>query len=645
MRSAYFAASLTLGISIGFLLGRLSVVEGDGDTATAAHSPTKASTGDGAADLTNASERERTASGQDSGCQPMSEAEVIEGVQNLQAGTLSGAESSRAWAELWDRLRVSDLPSLAASLGATSTDGEDRALATVLAVWTEVDPQQAWAFAQSMEPAPRRRNAIFWVLGTWARADHAAALAKVVEVKDEVFRQQVRSRILATLAQKDPALAFEIAIQDGGSGAPSIVGSILRQWVRKDPVAARAAASRLQGRMAQEASSSVVEELSKLDPRAAWDYVQGLPPHTEPHSFKNLQSRVIELWAQSDPSSAIAAASTIPDLAKRDDAMISAVYTWSSSDFDAALSYAVTGLEPGVQARILQRLAQSENAPHEAVFAALIEHSPTSGVFKDSVTMLMERWARTDPQAAATATSRLTPRDGLPGAVAAVADEWATSPTDRQQLLNWAATLPEGEVRDAALKEAFERWGARDPAAAQQLLSAAGAATNKQAIEGFLEGWNRASPGDAARWALLLPENLRPDDAMRDAIRSWARSSPTDAAPFLESMPASIRPEVTMAFVEMWSSRDPEAAASWVKSQPAGPAKDAGISTIVEVIADDDPETALAWTRSMANEEARLDCTEEILQSWLTDDPARAKAWIAAAQIPEALRIKLSKEQ
>jgi hypothetical protein len=47
----------------------------------------------------------------------------------------------------------------------------------------------------------------------------------------------------------------------------------------------------------------------------------------------------------------------------------------------------------------------------------------------------------------------------------------------------------------------------------------------------------------------------------------------------------------------------------------------------------------------MADEEARLDCTEEILQLWLTDDPARAKAWIAAAQIPEALRIKLSKEQ
>jgi hypothetical protein len=283
--------------------------------------------------------------------------------------------------------------------------------------------------------------------------------------------------------------------------------------------------------------------------------------------------------------------------------------------------------------------------PHEAVFAALLEHSPTSTVFEDSVTMLMERWARTDPQAAASAALRLTPRDGLSGAVAAVAGEWSTSSADRQQVLNWAASLPEGDVRDAALKEAFERWGARDPAAAQQLLSAAGAEGNAQAIEGFIEGWSRANPADAARWALSLPENLRPRNAVRDAVRSWARSSPSEAAPFVESIPGSLRPEATEAFVEVWSSRDPEAAAGWVKSQPAGPAKDEGISAIVEVIADDDPETALAWTRSIADEEARLDCTEDILQSWLNDDPASAKVWMATAKIPESLRMKLSKEQ
>lgn len=645
MRFAHFFALLSLGVGVGFYFGRWSGSEGHGDVKGARPGREAKAIENWLASAGDSAGRDRDSAPQGVGLGPLNKVEVLKCIDFLHSGTLSGGESSRAWADLWERLRVSDLPALAAALNEGNARGENRALATVMAVWAEEDPVKAWSFAEAMEPARTRRDAMFWVLGTWAREDHAAALMKAGEIKDDLLRYQLTSRVIGTVAQKDPALALEIALQGGDSGKPAIVGGIFREWLRKDPVAARAAASRLDGPMARTASDIIVEGLSRSDPQAAWDYVQGLPRDTGRNSVGNLQTRVIELWAQSDPSSAIAAGLSIPDLAKRDHAIASAVQAWSDSDFDAALNYAVTALEPGLKGRVLQGLARRENVRHEAVFNALLEHSPTTPLFKDSVAILMGRWASTDPQAAAMAALSLSPRDGLSWAVGAVAEEWAASATDRQRVLDWTARLPEGPVRDTALREAFERWAAQDPAAAQRLLSAAGATSNEKAIEGLLEGWTRANPGDAARWALSLPENLCPDNAVRNAVRSWARSSPTAAAPFVESVPMGLRPNATEALVEIWSSRDPEAAAGWVKSQPAGPAKDAGISAVVEVIAQDDPETALAWARSMMNEKARLDCTEDILQSWLSDDPARAKAWIAAAQIPEPLRMKLSKEK
>jgi hypothetical protein len=106
-----------------------------------------------------------------------------------------------------------------------------------------------------------------------------------------------------------------------------------------------------------------------------------------------------------------------------------------------------------------------------------------------------------------------------------------------------------------------------------------------------------------------------------------------------------MRPFLAEALVDSWATIDLQSAATWVKAQPVGPSRDAGISAILENIRSADPEKALEWSQSMSDEEKRSNFSESILRSWFSDDPNGARAWLAKSQAPQELRNKFATER
>jgi hypothetical protein len=84
---------------------------------------------------------------------------------------------------------------------------------------------------------------------------------------------------------------------------------------------------------------------------------------------------------------------------------------------------------------------------------------------------------------------------------------------------------------------------------------------------------------------------------------NWAAQDPQAAANWAWSLPAGAQQGMVMNIVlQNWVDQDPNGAATFVNSQPAGSAKDGMVSGLVRSLAADDPASAMKWVASMGNQ-------------------------------------------
>lgn len=574
---------------------------------------------------------------------PYSLEEVKSLAFRVAGGSLGGSDLAEVWGEFEQRLALSDIGALASALRDDKDQNITPAIRALFTEWAKNDPQAAWNAALRLSPPDKCSPALHAVLDTVAKANPQNGLAMADGIQNADLRKHMRTSVLRALAAIDPAQAFEIASRQASDGDGSDFAAILGAWAEKDPGAALAAADRLEGRAADQARFSILHSWAQRDPRAAWDYASRLPPSSDRYFFNEPQQRVIDQWADKDPAAALAAALTIQNAERRDYAVSTAVREWASLDFRAALAYAVATKDPILRGRLLQGLAGSDKANGYEMLDVLLEHAPSGDGFENAVSSLLDNWAGNNPQEAAAAALQLPPGQALAEAAPRIAAEWMRSASpDKSQILAWASALPEGYARDRTMRTLFESWSAQDAAGALRAIGSTAVSGNSEALRGLVEGWSSQDPAAAAQWAATLPDESVRDSALRSALSAWSRSSPAQAAAFVQTVDEKNRVPSTAYLVENWASRDASGAAEWLKTQPAGAVKDAGITALAREIAEANPETALAWTKTITDAGQQERETENVLRVWLRYDPAGAKAWAGSNTLPEKVRRSLS---
>lgn len=567
---------------------------------------------------------------------------LLSELTRMEAGSQSGAAALRARADLQERLKSSDLPTLVAALANSSVADRDRSLRLIFSTYAEEDPQAAWNLALAMQNPSMRRGALHAVMSSVGSINPDQALAMSEEIKDASLRRHLRSSALNSLAAKDPARAFAVAIQTGDREEFSI-REVVGRWAAKDPQAAKAAVASLKGKQAEMAQMAIVSQLTRQDPLAAWDYAVQLPSPAGDRYWRDPRMQVIQEWVQSDPAGALGAALAIQDGERRGEIVASAISTWASADFSAALDYAVKIKDAGMRGRILQALAMNQDADRSKMFEVLMEHAPPGESFQQSMGVLMNHWARENPREAATAVMQLPPNRSLTYIAGHVADEWVSSGTDKMEIFNWVRSLPEGQMRKTTVNRLFGAWAKEDSAGALRALSSLGPDEKSEALQGIAAGWSRTAPADAAAWAKSLPSGDERNQAINRVVNTWARSSPPEAAAFVARLPEEGRERTqgTQGVVQTWASQDIASAAAWLQRQPAGQSKDAGLQVLSGQIAMEDPETALSWVKTISDPKMQTGQTEGILREWLRNDPASARKWIGTSPLPADLRQRL----
>ena len=285
-------------------------------------------------------------------------------------------------------------------------------------------------------------------------------------------------------------------------------------------------------------------------------------------------------WGAADGEGALAAAETIEKEDHRNGAIGSALTGWASADPASAIAW-VGSKEDGDEKDRLQ----------ENLVGGLADHD--IGIATSYVMKLANAGDQRAAEYMETVASEQLRKDGHLAAA------------------TWAGSLPDGDVKGAALDRVANTYVARDAAGAaawaEQFVDKDFGA---RVIEEVGDEWAERDPSAAVAWLGSLSESKGKSEGMSSALGEWARRDPTAASEYLVAMPAS----------EL---------------------KDTAVHGFVRRVAWEDPESAIVWANSISQDSLRNEAMTRAAQAYFVKDREAALQWLPNSGLSEEAQLKV----
>jgi hypothetical protein len=343
-----------------------------------------------------------------------------------------------------------------------------------------------------------------------------------LSAEDRILRQYCTSTLAAIQRESDQDvrekmvtdLAIWILGQDAAAGLTFLSGqepseliedlqaSLLEEWAAKDAPAAAAAALKLDDQNARQALETVLRTWAeeRLDEAIAWvnQMQEGPEKQTARLSLALTASRT-------DPEAGVALASDLPISPERDEMILHAASQWAAADPAGAIAWAHEIQESSLRDQLLSTIATvlGDRDPIAAANLA-IESLPPGKAQEDAVVGIVQRWAQSDPIAAA-AWVRGFPEGPLrSAAVENIAKLWADK--DARPAGEWLNSLPPGESRNSAIRAYSEQIAPFSP---RQAAVWAGTISDPQMriaqLETIAKIWMESDSAAARAWVSQIP--------------------------------------------------------------------------------------------------------------------------------------------
>ena len=214
--------------------------------------------------------------------------------------------------------------------------------------------------------------------------------------------------------------------------------------------------------------STLVDSVDLTNMQEVLDFAQKLPRQ---HSRSMVVQMLVSRWGELAPRDAMAFADAIPTVQEKNSAIRSAIGGWAETDPKAAIAYVQQMPAGPTRDQAMQSAlgAMAEKDPQGAL--AILQSTPALQTRSTSAYwIIFQRWAASDPAAAANETLRLPPNFGRDNAIQAVVGAWVWQ--DAEGAFAWASSLPSGAARNRALQSALSNWANREPSkAAEKAMS------------------------------------------------------------------------------------------------------------------------------------------------------------------------------
>ena len=283
-------------------------------------------------------------------------------------------------------------------------------------------------------------------------------------------------------------------------------------------------------------SDEILRRLALADPTAAAQWVVGVAePDLRQSSFRQLGV----VWAGKDLDGAIAWAMTLTEGADRNVAIHSIAYEASRTNPKQALEF-ILDLPAGIERDDLVIHAAKQWATKEPASAASwAELIDDADLRTRALADIASAWSATDPEAAANyAIAAIPPGRDQSRAAIEILQRWvAVNPSPAT---TWAASFPDGELQEIALRTTVGTWAGREPVAAAEWIGKLPPGANKdQAIGAYSVALAETDPAAAIRWAEMLPEGDVRNNRTYAVAKRWLDLNPAAARSWIEKSPLS----------------------------------------------------------------------------------------------------------
>jgi hypothetical protein len=285
--------------------------------------------------------------------------------------------------------------------------------------------------------------------------------------------------------------------------------------------------------------------------------------------------------------------------------------------------------------------------------AALAVFAETSDLFTDRnaasrvVGDVLSKWARNDPQAALGWVREHSGRFpelindqtklGLIGGSAKHDPRLAFKLVSELGLTDVHGAG--GRIADSA-RTPGERLGVL-AALRDHLRSGANEEIGKTLFDSTMNGLSRKVTeegfGPASAWLAAAKLDERETAAFIDKLHPWQTKE--DTGKWVEWLGQKLPPDQlggkVGSLMHQWAQEDYKAAAGWLNSTPAGPAKDLALRSYVSALGPYEPAAAAEWALTLPPGSDRTELLKSVHGYWLNKDPDAAAAFARQHGISE----------
>ncbi len=147
-----------------------------------------------------------------------------------------------------------------------------------------------------------------------------------------------------------------------------------------------------------------------------------------------------------------------------------------------------------------------------------------------------------------------------------------------------------------------------------------------EAIEALMESWVASNPQQAADWAGSLPAGTFRDDALSALMVHWAARDPAGAAGWMTRTGVDDG-EAASVLAGSWAATNPSAAAAWASSMGNLESRRLAVSSAVSAWARTAPQAAAAFAERLPGND-RASAITAVISAWAAAAPAEAAAWL-----------------
>jgi len=491
----------------------------------------------------------------------------------------------------------------------------------------------------------------------------------IAAMRDTFRRRAFRAALIAEWVQVDAAGGFEFFL---GQRDTSQRNLFFQEWLARDPKAA-VDALLASGSAGDQIARGVLAEIARWQPARLVEIIERLPKPS--NNFWDTQIRdayaivaaagldaarktaeamtgpnreqvlagVALAWGKIDANAAIAWAKSLPSEIDRDEIIRAALFGKAAVDPVSALGQ--IGIVPpgGKQnyfatttgARVLKEAAKADydaTVAWLAAHAGRLGHDDMMGIAEAVTTRLnADPIAFLDRHAADNSLAAI-----MPAINSAILNEGGGQ---RGKIWEWLKTQPETDATKDLRRQVLSSAGYQDPLMAMRLMAELPATPESEAHIQQLASSVFNGGSMIHRFEKLLeqaPERLRQPliENAFNYLREDSLDDPQTWIARLDLLPEKSRGQATVRLGQAWASQNPESAARWAGSMPAGPLRTDVTANIASSWAAKDPAGAAEWVAKLSEGSERDRSAAMVAWSLVEKNPQEAWNWVQAIQDP-----------